>query len=114
MLAPAQGAELCAICLNEVKDGLCLACGHCFCRGCLKQCAINKLQRCPECRREHILDPDELGTRLESYRHVYRAWREGQPAKPIAQDIAVYVSCPRDNWAHKLPLLACDNVGLLC
>ncbi len=39
--------------------------------------AANNNRRCPLCRQEHILDPDTLKSRRDSFREGYRAWRKG-------------------------------------
>jgi hypothetical protein len=43
---------------------------------CLASAASNN-HRCPLCRQEHILDPDTLKSRRDSFREGYRAWRKG-------------------------------------
>ena len=77
MAEQCQG-EQCSVCLSEsTLEILGLRCGHKFCVGCLKRCAMYDHAACPTCRTPHLLDPDALKAKLEKYRSDYRSWRAG-------------------------------------
>ncbi|TSR75296.1 Zinc-binding protein A33 [Bagarius yarrelli] len=48
----------CPVCLNDLRDPVCLPCEHCYCRGCItKHMTQNSGNtRCPECRRPFTQD----------------------------------------------------------
>mmetsp|Transcript_22069 Transcript_22069/g.30090 ORF Transcript_22069/g.30090 Transcript_22069/m.30090 type:complete len:540 (-) Transcript_22069:173-1792(-) len=71
----------CAVCLKEssLADRVTLRCSHAFCNGCLKRCADFDHDRCPICRRPHLLDPDVMKARFAQWRMGYSDWRRGAP-----------------------------------
>lgn len=71
----------CAVCLKDCPlrgdSRVTLRCSHVFCHGCLKRCFDFDHDKCPICRTPHLLDPDEMKTRLDSWRGAYSDWRRG-------------------------------------
>lgn len=100
---------MCAVCLNEVCVAVGLSCGHRFCRECLRQCAYEQLEKCPKCRRLHILDPEILESNAVAYRSSYRDWRSGKLIRPPKEVDAVTKPSKR-----LLPVLTtCSYVGMI-
>ncbi|KAH9484088.1 Postreplication repair E3 ubiquitin-protein ligase rad18 [Psilocybe cubensis] len=70
-----DGSFRCDIC-GELYDGpVTIACGHCFCSACIRNCLLNK-QECPTCRKsanEVHIRPNPV---LED---VISAWKEARP-----------------------------------
>ncbi|KAJ1461681.1 hypothetical protein M885DRAFT_238352 [Pelagophyceae sp. CCMP2097] len=107
--------ETCAVCLCDFGGGarpgrvVRLGCGHAFCAPCLARCAAHDLARCPVCRREHCLDPQELERRLgEPPRpKMFRKpgpWEGGPPCAGAMQGAGI--PSPRRRVPRRLPGLA--------
>eukprot|EP01050_Picozoa_sp_SAG11_P012023 SAG11_NODE_1310_length_5236_cov_2.603270_6_plen_281_part_00 len=77
-----NGPLRCGICIGNLSRPVELACGHTYCWVCLVNAAqpIGRSKHtCPLCHKVHILDPNMLRERRDSYRRGYRAWRQGYP-----------------------------------
>jgi hypothetical protein len=62
--APTQ----CPICLETVTSSIELQCGHSFCRSCLTSSSEKNLNSCALCRKEQVLNPEELKMKFDEMR----------------------------------------------
>ena len=60
--------------------------------------------KCPLCRQEHILDPEMLKARRDSFRSGYRAWRRGKAngARGEVSGVALAAASPGKNLQNKV------------
>ena len=82
-----------------------LACGHQYCYTCLSTASATEY-RCPQCRTAHILDPEMLKARRDSFRQGYRAWRMGEAVGSVGEvsDIPVVHSMATSGDLHSEPI----------
>ena len=103
--APAATLGSCAICLGRLCRPVELACGHQYCYTCLSTASATEY-RCPQCRTVHILDPEMLKARRDSFRQGYRAWRMGEAVGAVGEvsDIPVVHSMATSGDLHSEPI----------
>mmetsp|Transcript_119562 Transcript_119562/g.283950 ORF Transcript_119562/g.283950 Transcript_119562/m.283950 type:complete len:108 (+) Transcript_119562:57-380(+) len=54
--------EVCAICLEPMRSGAPLCCGHAFHLACIRECWAKRLEcTCPLCRQKHVVPRGKHG-----------------------------------------------------